>query len=69
MATVNAFRTIDHEEARRLLDADAVTVLDVRTSGEYARLGHIPNAWLIPVDLVASAPAVFGWMPSRLKKS
>ena len=58
METVNAFRTIDHAEARRLLDADAVTVLDVRTPGEYAQLGHIPNAWLIPVDLAVSAPAV-----------
>jgi SAM-dependent methyltransferase len=30
----------------------------VRTPGEYAQLGHIPGAWLLPVDLVASAPAV-----------
>lgn len=58
MAAVSSFRTIDHAEARRLLEADAVTVLDVRTPGEYAQLGHIPNAWLIPVDLAASAPAV-----------
>ena len=55
---MSGFRTIDHDEARRLLEADAVTVLDVRTPGEYAQLGHIPNAWLIPVDLAASAPAV-----------
>ena len=55
---VSAFRTIGHAEAERLLVADAVTVLDVRTPGEYAQLGHIPNAWLIPVDLAASAPAV-----------
>ncbi len=33
-------------------------MIDVRTPGEYAQLGHIPNAWLIPVDLAASAPAV-----------
>jgi SAM-dependent methyltransferase len=33
-------------------------VLDVRTPGEYAQLGHIPGAWLLPVDLAASAPAV-----------
>lgn len=52
------FRTIDHEEARRLLAATEVTVLDVRTPGEFARLGHIPGAWLLPVDLVASAPAI-----------
>ena len=52
------FRTIDHDEARSLIEAGAVTVLDVRTPGEYAQLGHIPGAWLMPVDLVASAPAV-----------
>jgi tellurite methyltransferase len=52
------FRTIDHDEARSLIDGGAITVLDVRTAGEYAQLGHIPGAWLLPVDLVASAPAV-----------
>ena len=52
------FRTIDHDEARRLLATGEVTVLDVRTPGEYAQLGHIPQAWLLPVDLMASAPAV-----------
>jgi tellurite methyltransferase len=55
---MNPFTTIDHAEARRLLAADAVTILDVRTPGEYEQLGHIPGAWLLPVDLVASAPAV-----------
>jgi SAM-dependent methyltransferase len=30
----------------------------VRTPGEYESLGHLPGAWLMPVDLVASAPAV-----------
>jgi tellurite methyltransferase len=54
----DSFTTIDHDEARRLLASGAVTVLDVRTPGEYAQLGHIPAAWLIPVDLAASAPAV-----------
>lgn len=33
-------------------------MLDVRTPGEYEQLGHIPGAWLIPVDLMASAPAI-----------
>lgn len=55
---MNTFRTIDHAEARQLIESDAVTVLDVRTAGEYEQLGHIPGAWLLPVDLVASAPAV-----------
>ena len=52
------FRTIDHDEARRLVATGEVTVLDVRTPGEYEQLGHIPQAWLLPVDLMASAPAV-----------
>jgi rhodanese-related sulfurtransferase len=53
-----SFKTIDHDEARRLLASGEVTVLDVRTPGEYEQLGHIPGAWLIPVDLASSAPAV-----------
>jgi len=53
-----AFRTIDHAEALRLIEAGEVTILDVRTPGEYEQLGHIPGAWLLPVDLTASAPAV-----------
>jgi rhodanese-related sulfurtransferase/precorrin-6B methylase 2 len=52
------FRTIDHHEALQLLERGDITVLDVRTPGEYEGLGHIPGAWLMPVDLVASAPAV-----------
>lgn len=55
---MNTSRTIDHAEALGLIEADAVTVLDVRTPGEYAQLGHIPGAWLLPVDLAVSAPAV-----------
>ena len=55
---MTSFHTIDHEEARRLLATGDVTVLDVRTPGEYEQLGHIPQAWLLPVDLIASAPAV-----------
>lgn len=51
-------RTIAHDEARALLDGGAALALDVRTPGEYEQLGHIPDAWLLPVDLVASAPAV-----------
>ena len=52
------YRTIDHAEAQQLLEAGTATVIDVRTPGEYAQLGHIPGAWLLPVDLMASAPAV-----------
>ena len=55
---MTSFRTIDHDEARSLLATGEVTVLDVRTPGEYEQLGHLPHAWLLPVDLMASAPAV-----------
>jgi tellurite methyltransferase len=57
-ASVTPFRTIDHAEALGLLATGEVAVLDVRTPGEYEQLGHIPGAWLLPVDLAASAPAV-----------
>ena len=52
------FRTIAHDEAQALLESGAATVIDVRTPGEYEQLGHIPGACLLPVDLMASAPAV-----------
>ncbi|MGH9199707.1 MAG: rhodanese-like domain-containing protein, partial [Vicinamibacterales bacterium] len=55
---MSTFHTIDHESARRLLERDGVTVLDVRTPAEFDQLGHVPGAWLLPVDLMASAPAV-----------
>jgi rhodanese-related sulfurtransferase len=45
-------------EAERLVSAGETLVLDVRTPGEYEQLGHIPGAWLLPVDLIVSAPAV-----------
>jgi rhodanese-related sulfurtransferase len=53
-----SYRTIDHTEAQQLLAVGGAIVIDVRTSGEYAQLGHIPGAWLLPVDLMASAPAI-----------
>ncbi len=55
---MNEIRTIDHDEARDLLATGGAVALDVRTPGEYEQHGHIPGAWLLPVDLVASAPAV-----------
>ena len=54
----DGLRTISHDEARELLAAGDAIALDVRTPGEYEQLGHIPDAWLLPVDFVASAPAV-----------
>lgn len=55
---VRDYRTISHDEARELIASGTATIIDVRSPGEYARLGHIPGAWLLPVDLAASAPAV-----------
>jgi rhodanese-related sulfurtransferase len=51
-------RLVDHDEAARLIAAGAVTVVDVRTPDEFARLGHVPGAHLVPVDVVAAGPAV-----------
>lgn len=48
---------VDDREAAALVEA-GVTVLDVRTPGEYTGLGHIPGAMLLPVDLSAAAPAI-----------
>ncbi|WP_291983863.1 rhodanese-like domain-containing protein [Luteitalea sp.] len=54
-------------KVRQVAGADAVAlvetgirVLDVRTPGEFSGLGHIPGATLLPVQLIASAPAVLG---------
>jgi rhodanese-related sulfurtransferase len=49
---------ISGEEARRLLAAGAVSILDVRTPREFEHLGHLPGARLLPVDLIASAFAL-----------
>ncbi|HUG54422.1 MAG TPA: rhodanese-like domain-containing protein [Vicinamibacteria bacterium] len=51
------YRNVDADEAARLLARDAVRVLDVRTPDEYDAAGHIPGANLLPVDLIAAAPA------------
>ena len=58
VAHPEGFRTVDAAEAERLVREGAVSVLDVRTPAEYERLGHIPDARLLPVDLIAAAPAL-----------
>jgi len=50
-------RDVDPAEALRLVAAGSVHVLDVRTPEEYRRLGHVPGAILLPVDLVVSGAA------------
>jgi rhodanese-related sulfurtransferase len=57
-ANPEGFTTIDSARARPLVEDETVSVLDVRTPDEFERLGHIPGARLLPVDLIASAPAV-----------
>ncbi len=52
-----AVRSVTPDQARSLVDRGDVRVLDVRTPGEHARLGHIPGSILLPVDLIAVAPA------------
>lgn len=51
-------RRVTEDEAQRLIAAGGLTLLDVRTPEEFARLGHIPGARLLPVDLIAAGPAV-----------
>jgi rhodanese-related sulfurtransferase/DNA-binding transcriptional ArsR family regulator len=47
------FEAVDVVKLQRLLDEDAVTVLDVRPAEEY-RAGHIPGAHSIPIDELAT---------------
>ena len=51
-------RLVGHAEAAQLLASGGITVVDVRTPEEYARLGHLPGARLLPVDVVSAGPAV-----------
>jgi rhodanese-related sulfurtransferase len=52
-----AHQDVSPEEVDGLL-ARGAAVLDVRTPREHEELGHIPGALLLPVELVAAAPAV-----------
>lgn len=52
------FRTVTHADALALIADAGVVALDVRTPGEHEGLGHIPGSWLLPLDLIASAPSV-----------
>ncbi|MDP1570387.1 MAG: rhodanese-like domain-containing protein [Vicinamibacterales bacterium] len=55
---MSAFRSIAPAEAQAFVESGTAHVIDVRTPDEYRRLGHIPGAWLIPVDLIAAAPPI-----------
>jgi rhodanese-related sulfurtransferase len=52
------YATVSAAEGVRLVAEAGALVLDVRTPEEYTALGHVPGAWLLPVDLVAAGPAV-----------
>ena len=56
-ATEAGHRQVDAAEAEGLVRREAVRILDVRSAEEYAALGHIPGATLLPVDLIPAAPA------------
>lgn len=52
-----SFQTISADEAKKMMDAGDVTVVDVRTEDEYAA-AHIPGAVLVPVESIGeTAPA------------
>jgi rhodanese-related sulfurtransferase len=52
-------RQVAGAEAEALVQA-GIRVLDVRTPEEFSGLGHIPGATLLPVQIIASAPAILG---------
>ena len=49
------FARVSAEEAKRLIDADQVQLIDVREPNEYAR-DHIPNARLVPLGTLMADP-------------
>lgn len=52
-----AFASVPPEEAERLVGQGEVRVIDVRRPDEWAGLGTIPGALLVPLDLIVSAAA------------
>lgn len=49
------YKRVDVAEAKRLMEAGGVRVIDVREPNEYAS-GHVPNAELIPLNQILSKP-------------
>lgn len=54
--TVNTYRQITQEDAKKMLDSQEVIILDVREQEEYDA-GHIPGAVLLPVGTIDEAAA------------
>lgn len=52
MQTAAAYKTLTPQQAKQRMEQnDKIVILDVRTQEEFAA-GHIPNAVLLPVDLI-----------------
>jgi len=62
MSTNEGLRTIDSEEAKRLVEEENYTYLDVRTEGEYVR-AHPVGAYNIP--FLERDPATFQMVPNH----
>lgn len=52
----SSYHKISAEEAKQMMDTQAVIIVDVRTLEEY-NAGHIENAILIPNESIASEPS------------
>ena len=55
-AADGAYQQITQEEAKEMMDAQKVIILDVREQDEYAS-GHIPGAVLLPVGSIDETTA------------
>ena len=55
-AADGAYQQITQEEAKEMMDAQKVIILDVREQGEYDS-GHIPGAVLLPVGSIDETTA------------
>lgn len=54
------FKRISVNEAKELIDAGQVKIIDVREASEYAE-GHIPDAELIPLAKVMANPSLVNY--------
>ena len=50
---MEAYKNITPQEARKMMEEEDVTVVDVREPDEYAE-GHIPGAVLIPLGTIGN---------------
>ena len=52
--SADGYQQITQEEAKEMMDAQEVIILDVREQDEYDS-GHIPGAVLLPVGITSAA--------------